>query len=109
MKNLMAAFVIATFVAQAALLAVDSQQAQYVGGTAAGLKEKTEGPFSTQSETYVVFTSKKRDSGKLEIPYTVITSLEYGQKAGRRVQSPCWCPHSLCSPRSARSAGATDE
>ena len=73
------------FIVPSAALAVDGKEAQYVGGTVSALKEKTEGPFSTQSETHFVFTSKKKDGGKLEVPYSSITALEYGQKAGRRV------------------------
>jgi hypothetical protein len=76
---------VASLVFPSLALAVDGREAMYVGGTLSGLKEKTEGPFSTRSDTYITFTSKKRDGGKVEIPYAAITSLEYGQKAGRRV------------------------
>jgi hypothetical protein len=62
-------------------LAVDGDKAAYIGGTIE-LKEKTEGTFSTQSATEAVFATKY---GTLRIPYDSIESLEYGQKAGRRV------------------------
>ena len=65
------------------VLAVDGDKAQYVGGTVSALKEKAEGTFSTKDETQVVFTTKK--DGSVSIPYSAIESLEYGQKAGRRV------------------------
>lgn len=65
------------------LLAVDSDKAMYVGGTVPGLKEKTEGRLNTSSESEMKFDAGKK--GVALIPYAGITSLEYGQKAGRRV------------------------
>lgn len=53
----------------------------YVGGTAS-LPEKTEGELSLDSDDEMVFNSPK---GQIEVPYKQITSLEYGQKVGRRV------------------------
>lgn len=61
---------------------LSSNKAQYIGGTISALKEQTEGTFSTKDEKQLLFDYKK---GKLEIPYDRINSLEYGQKAGRRV------------------------
>lgn len=49
----------------------------------ANLKERAEGTLSTQSSTELVFTTKK--DGGVTIPYSAIGSLEYRQKAGRRV------------------------
>lgn len=63
--------------------AVGGDKAQYIGGTVAGLQEKAEGTLSTQDPSEVVFTAK--GSPTLKIPYGSIDSLEYGQKAGRRV------------------------
>ena len=62
--------------------AVGSKKAEYVGGTLSGVKEKTEGVLSTQSESEIVFEAKGL---RVAIPYANISSLEYGQKAGRRV------------------------
>jgi hypothetical protein len=62
--------------------AVRGDKAMYVGGTVPGLQPKTDGKLDFSAESETVFTSKK---GKLQIPYQKITSLEYGQKAGRRV------------------------
>ena len=59
-----------------------SNKAMYMGGTIADLKESTEGTCSTADEKAFVFEHK---GGKLTIPYAQIDSLEYGQKAGRRV------------------------
>jgi hypothetical protein len=64
-----------------ALAAVRGDSAMYVGGTLQ-LEEKTNGKLDLSSATVAVFNSKK---GTFEIPYKNITSLEYGQKAGRRV------------------------
>lgn len=58
-----------------------SKDAKYVGGTAA-VKAEAEGSFDTSSSTAAKFTSKH---GSFEIPYEKMTSIEYGQKAGRRI------------------------
>jgi hypothetical protein len=68
---------------QAASAGVDSKKAMYVGGTITTVKAGAEGKSSTEDETQYTFETKK--DGRLNIPYTNITSLEYGQKAGRRV------------------------
>ena len=59
-----------------------SHKTMYVGGTVPGLKEKTEGVSSTQNADVFLFDYS---GGKLSIPYKQVNSLEYGQKAGRRV------------------------
>ena len=64
-------------------LAVDGDKAMYVGGTLADLKEKAEGRLSTTSDSTLNFDAQSK--GSASIPYASITSLEYGQKAGRRV------------------------
>ncbi len=61
---------------------VGSGEAMYVGGTIAGLPEATMGKLDTNSEKVLVFDSPK---GRFEIAYENVTSLEYGQKAGRRL------------------------
>ena len=65
------------------LSAVDGNKAMYMGGTVSAVKDKAEGLLDTKNETAVRFDAKK--DGALDIPYTAITGLEYGQKAGRRV------------------------
>ncbi len=60
---------------------IGGKDTMYVGGTAS-IKEMTEGKSSTSDEKTFVFTYKQ---GKLVIPYDRINSLEYGQKAGRRL------------------------
>ena len=61
---------------------VKSGEVMYVGGTIAGLPEATMGRLDTNSEKVLQFDSPK---GKFEIAYENVTSLEYGQKAGRRL------------------------
>lgn len=65
------------------LSAVPADMAMYVGGTISNLKEKTEGKLSTSNPTALTFQAKY--DAPISIPYKSITSLEYGQKAGRRV------------------------
>ena len=54
----------------------------YIGGTVGAIKEQTEGKSSTSDEKVFVFTYKK---SKFQVPYERVNSLEYGQKAGRRI------------------------
>jgi hypothetical protein len=54
----------------------------YVGGTVSSIKEGTEGYTSAKADTAYTFTY---NGGSLTIPYDQVDSLEYGQKAGRRV------------------------
>ena len=61
---------------------VDSGEVMYVGGTIPNLPEGTMGQLDTKNEKVLMFHSSK---GNFEIPYENITSLEYGQKAGRRL------------------------
>jgi hypothetical protein len=82
MKRVVAWTLIGTLAFGAPLGAVGGKNALYVGGTMAGVAERTEGTLLTQGEEEAVFTAKNT---KVAIPYKSITSLEYGQKAGRRV------------------------
>lgn len=63
--------------------AVRGHKAQYVGGTISEIPEKTDGELDLSSEATALFTTKKGQ--KISIPYKNIESLEFGQKAGRRV------------------------
>jgi hypothetical protein len=54
----------------------------YVGGTLTNVPEATEGELDLRDPKRMVFRSKK---GEFEIAYGSVTSIEYGQKAGRRV------------------------
>lgn len=61
---------------------LDSHKTMYVGGTVTSIKDGTEGKSSTTDEKVFVFEYR---GGKLNIPYERMNSLEYGQKAGRRL------------------------
>lgn len=65
-----------------AMAAVSGHEVMYVGGTITKLPEATMGVADMANEEAMIF---KSDKGNFEIPYKSITSLEYGQKAGRRV------------------------
>lgn len=81
-RRLVAAIALAA-VAGTTLGAVDKDKAAYMGGTIAGIDEKAEGRVKTRSDTEFEFDAY--DKGEVAIPYSTISSLEYGQKAGRRV------------------------
>lgn len=65
-----------------AFAGLGSDKTMYLGGTINAIPEKTEGKSSAKDEKAWVFESKK---GKIVVPYDHIDSLEYGQKAGRRI------------------------
>ena len=63
---------------------IPSHKAVYIGGTVKGLKENIEGIMSTKKDgKQLFFDYNKKD--QFAIPYDRVDSLEYGQKAGRRV------------------------
>lgn len=77
-----AALLVATFLApHLAPAAVRGKEVMYVGGTI-GIPEATEGVLDTADPKALIFVSQR---GRFEIPYEGVTSVEYGQKAGRRV------------------------
>ncbi|MEZ5418852.1 MAG: hypothetical protein R2708_16140 [Vicinamibacterales bacterium] len=67
------------------LAAVGKNKAEYVGGTISSVREEAEGELDTSTESQLVFTPQRGKGPSVMIPYSSITSLEYGQKAGRRV------------------------
>jgi len=83
MKKVLALAVLLSFVQPLAVTAaVRGKEVMYVGGTITSVPEATEGLLDYQDEKVLRFTSSK---GSFEIPYDRVTSLEYGQKAGRRL------------------------
>jgi len=62
--------------------AVRGDEVMYVGGTWTGIAENTEGKVDISGQSAMVFTARKFTT---VIPYQGIASLEYGEKAGRRV------------------------
>ncbi|HWQ03245.1 MAG TPA: hypothetical protein VNL38_02090 [Candidatus Nitrosotenuis sp.] len=81
-KYLCLVLVFALFAETIVAAKVSGKEVMYVGGTIPNLPEGTIGQLNTASEKVMIFESSK---GKFEIPYESITSLEYGQKAGRRL------------------------
>ena len=65
-----------------ATAAVRGDEVMYVGGSIQDIPDKTEGKLVMDSPTGAEFICNK---GKFAILYKEITSLEYGQKSGRRV------------------------
>lgn len=63
------------------MFAIDSGKAAYRGGTVA-LKEGAEAKFSLVGDKFTFQADKKMT---FSIPYDRIESIEYGQKAGRRI------------------------
>ena len=59
-----------------------SDKTKYIGGTVSSIKEGDEGKSSAKDPKVFVFEAGKN---RLEIPYDKVDSMEYGQKAGRRV------------------------
>ena len=86
MKRQIVAVVALALVASTTLIAgIGGNKALYVGGTVAGLVEKTEGKLDTANDTALRFTPDKKKMAPVSIAYASITELEYGQKSGRRV------------------------
>lgn len=83
MKQVLILLLVAAVLCPTPLLAaVRGKEVMYVGGTIKAVPEATEGTLDTDNAKTLIFTSPK---GSFEIPYERITSLEYGQKAGRRL------------------------
>lgn len=64
--------------------AVRGGEAKYIGGTISSLSENTEVKLEL-GESAMVFASKAKGGPKLSVPYNKVDSVEYGQKAGRRL------------------------
>jgi hypothetical protein len=85
-KKLVCTFILLAMCAQAAFAGLGSDKTKYIGGTVSTLKEGCEGKSSAKDEKVFVFaTVNDGKEEKVEIPYDKVDSLEYGQKAGRRV------------------------
>lgn len=69
---------------QAAFAGLDSHSAAYVGGTWNQLAQETLGGVNTTADpNRFIFVPNHAEP--IGIPYAAITSIEYGQKAGRRI------------------------
>lgn len=69
-----------------AALAIDKGKAKFMGGTIAGIEEKTDGPIDLKSEDKLVWMGDK-GKGRVEIPWGSVDEMEYGQKVARRWRS----------------------
>jgi hypothetical protein len=76
------ALIAATLALSVTLAAVPPDKAMYVDGTVPNATKMTEGTLSTTHLETMTFESGAGET--ITIPYASITSLEYGQKAGRR-------------------------
>jgi hypothetical protein len=65
--------------------AVGKGKAKYLGGTIA-MKEKKEAPFELGPDSFSL-SPKPKDGEPLAIAWESITSIEYGQQAGRRIKT----------------------
>lgn len=81
LKRVVVVMLCFVFACEFAWAGLGSDKAMYVGGTAS-IKENTEGKATAKDEKNFVF---EYSGNKLVIPYDQIDSLEYGQKAGRRI------------------------
>src|SRR4051794_13018349 len=82
-KRATASLIIFLFLVEAAFAGLGSDKAMYVGGTVSSIKDRSEGRLKADDEKVMIFDYGK--DGKLSVPYEQINSLEYGQKAGRRL------------------------
>lgn len=88
--RVVAAMLVAIMFADSTLLALDSKDAAYFGGTITVFgnpKDAVEGKLDTSDEKTLLFAAYGKEfAGKtFSISYAKISDLEYGQKAGRRV------------------------
>jgi len=80
MRKLLCILMVCLFALELPLYAgLGSDKAMYVGGTVSTLTEKSEGKIDANAFTF------ECKAVKLSIPYDRFSSIEYGQKAGRRV------------------------
>lgn len=82
MRKLVGLFLVIVLLAQFSLADISSDKTMYVGGTMTVPKGRV-GTSSADDEKVFVFTAP--GNNRIEIPYAQVESLEYGQKAKRRV------------------------
>jgi len=82
MKQFVCLTLLIIFCNSMVIAAVRGDKAMYVGGTLASIPEKSEGRLDLGDTNLAKFVWKKTE---VLIPYGRILSLEYGQKAGRRI------------------------
>ena len=108
MKRTLSALLLATFLAPVALLAVGGDKAVYVGGTVAGVKEKSEGKLDTTGETAALFTAKKTEPlsrGRCRVAgrHARATAGSFGLSCAQSRPRPCKSSQSASSSWSTQS------
>jgi hypothetical protein len=81
-KTISSFLLAALLLQQVAYAGIGSKKAQYVGGTLT-IKEGAEGVLSTADTERLIFKVDKAES--FSTPYARVTTILYGQHAGRRV------------------------
>jgi hypothetical protein len=81
-SNRIIALIVSLTITTAAFAGVGSDKAVYRGGTIEA-KAGEEGMLDLKDATSAVYRLNKKQA--FTIPYSAVTSLEYGQKAGRRI------------------------
>ena len=82
-KRIIALIVCLAF-AQLAFAGIGGNAAVYRGGTLTGVPANANGTLYLNDQDHATY-SASREGISITIPYQSITSIEYGQKAGRRV------------------------
>ncbi|MBK5256396.1 MAG: hypothetical protein JJE39_10220 [Vicinamibacteria bacterium] len=84
MRKISVASVLVLAMAAGPSEAIDKGKAMYVGGTLVGVAEKTEGPIYLKGAEKLAFMPK---GSVVEVPWSRVEDVEYGQKAGRRIKT----------------------
>jgi len=82
MKKRVIAASVCLAIATSAFAGIGAENAAYRGGTIAGLEQGKESRLDLSGPEELVFATKQFT---LKVPYNKLQSIEYGQKAGRRV------------------------
>lgn len=82
LANLVAICLCFSMISESAFAGLDSKKSQYVGGTVSAIPANTEAVLNLSGDSKMDFNWKK---GDWQVPYSSVTTLEYGQHAGRRV------------------------
>jgi len=75
--------VLGLLIPQAALAAVRGRKAMYVGGTFQNIPQNAQGQLTFEEDKLVFKLEKGKDA--ITMPYKAVETIEYGQKAGRRL------------------------
>jgi hypothetical protein len=81
-RRLILGLVLVTVLVGTSFAGLGGDKTKYIGGTVSSLKEGDEGKSSAKDPKVFVFVT---GASRLEIPYDKVDSIEYGQKAGRRI------------------------